>query len=256
MVTSTLINHRGGRDVLREELEGIEPPPPTDTWFPIAHRHVLASVSQTLEGAGFEIKASRLSLSNGDARFFATLDLATPVSDGVTLAVGVRNSTDKSFPIGFCCGTRVFVCDNLAFTSEIVVSKKHTRFGQERYLEGIAQAVGGLNQYKETAGQWIGRLQHWDLSEDAASSYLLRAFETDIIGIRLLPLVLQEWRHPKFEDYKPRTGWSLFNCFTDVLGRTRQARQPAEAALTTMRLSRLLSPPEVIDVQTTALSIG
>jgi hypothetical protein len=207
---------------------------------------VLDSVWSTLEGAGFQIRQSRLSLSHADARFFGTLDLATSVRDGVSLAVGIRNSTDQSFPIGFCCGQRVFVCDNLAFTSEIVVSKKHTRFGQERYLEGLARAVGSLNQYRESAACWINQLQGYDLSEDAANSYLLRAYEQGIVGLRLLPLVIQEWRNPKFEEYRTRTAYSLFNCFTTVLGQSRQANYPAESALSIMRLSKLLSPP--IDV--------
>jgi hypothetical protein len=225
------------------ELAGIEPPAPTKTWFPVAHRAVLDSVESTLEGAGFQIRQSRLSLSHGDARFFGTLDLTTPIHEGVALAVGIRNSTDQSFPIGFCCGHRVFVCDNLAFTSEIVVSKKHTRFGQERYLEGLARAVGSLNEYKESAAGWIAQLQATDLSEDAANSYLLQAYEQGIIGMRLLPLVIKEWRRPTHEEYRPRTAYSLFNCFTDVLGRVRQSKFPAESALATMRLSRLLSPP-------------
>ncbi len=210
------------------------------------------AVRQTLDGAGFQIRRTRLSLSHDDARFFSTLDLTHRVSElngGVTLAVGIRNSTDKSFPIGFCCGTRVFVCDNLAFTSEIVVSKKHTRFGQERYLEGIGQAVSGLQQYQEAAADWIDRLHGWNLSEDAANSYLLQAYETDVIGSRLLPLVIKEWRNPRFDEYKPRTGWSLWNCFTDVLSRTRQATHPAQAALTTIQLQRLLRPPDVLDAE-------
>ncbi|HEY1656440.1 MAG TPA: hypothetical protein VGF86_15160 [Candidatus Tumulicola sp.] len=246
MATSTLLNHRGAREVARDELLGIEAPPATKTWFPVAHHRVLDSVSSTLQGAGFEIRQAKLSLSNGNARFFGTLDLATPVTDGVALAVGIRNSTDQSFPIGFCCGQRTFVCDNLAFTSEIVVSKKHTRFGQQRYLEGLARAVASLNQYRESAAHWIGQLQNYELSEDAANSYLLRAYEQGIVGLRLLPLVLEEWRHPHLDAYRPRTAYALFNVFTDVLGRERQAKFPAESALSTMRLSKLLTPP--IDV--------
>ena len=259
MATSTLLNHRGGRDVQHEQLAAIHAPPPTDTWFPVSHHQVMDAVSDTLQSAGFEIRQTRLSLSHDDARFFGTLDLTHRISDvagGVTLAVGVRNSVDKSFPIGFCCGTRVFVCDNLAFTSEIVVSKKHTRFGQERYLEGISRAVTGLQQYQQTVGSWIERLQHWDLSEDAANSYLLRAYEQDIIGARLLPQVIREWRQPVFDEYRPRNAWSLWNCFTGVLSRTRQKSHPSQAALTTIRLQRLLSPPESLQVPVEATVIG
>jgi len=249
MATSALVNHRGAREVPFEELATVPTPSATETWFPVPHHQVFQSVVDTLQGAGFGIRQSRLSLARDGARFFGTLDLTTPVSDGVSLAVGIRNSIDKSFPIGFCCGTRVFVCDNLSFTSEVVVSKKHTRFGAERYLEGISHAVSGLHQYKEAAANWIDTMQHWDLSEDAANSYLLQAFERGVIGIRLLPLILQEWRNPRLSDYRPRTGWSLWNCFTDVIGRTRQKASPAEAALSTIRLQKLLTPPLTLDAE-------
>jgi hypothetical protein len=243
MVSSTLVNHCGARQVNAAELATIEPPAPTRTWFPLAHRAVLDSVCESLEGAGFAICRSRLSVSHGGARFFGTLDLTTSIVEGVSLAVGIRNSNDQSFPIGFCCGQRVFVCDNLAFTSEIVVSKKHTRFGQERYLEGLARAVASLDQYRQSASGWIEQMQARKLNDDRANSLLLQAYERKIVGLRLLPLVVEEWRRPTREEYRPRTAYSLFNCFTEVLGRERQSRFPAESALATMRLSKLLAPP-------------
>lgn len=246
MAEATLITHLGGRDVTLEELDGIPTPPSTETWFPIPHAQVLHAVEETLQGGGFLIQRRRLSIAKGGNRFFGTLDLSTPITDGVTLAVGVRNSTDKSFPIGFCCGTRVFVCDNFAFTSEIVVAKKHTRFGQERYLEGIARAVSSLSQYRESTARWIDQMKGWQLPAEAADSFILRSSEEEVIGARQLPLVLKEWRQPRFEEYQPRTAWSLFNSFTDVLGRTRENTHPAQAALTTMRLRRLLAPSEEI----------
>lgn len=244
MVGATLVTHCGARQINAAELASIEPPAPTRTWFPLKHRVVLDSVCEAISGAGFAICRSRLSVSHGGARFFGTLDLTTSIVDGVSLAVGIRNSNDQSFPIGFCCGQRVFVCDNLAFTSEIVVSKKHTRFGQERYLEGLARGVASLDQYRQSAAGWIEQMQNRKLNDDKANSLLLQAYERKIIGLRLLPLVVEEWRRPSREEYQPRTAYSLFNCFTEVLGRERQSRFPAESALATMRLSKLLAPPD------------
>src|SRR4051794_8252681 len=114
MASSSLVAHCGGRFVERSELDTVEAPPATATWFPLKHAQVLDRVSETLQQAGFAIKNTRLALSRSDARFFGTLDLTTTVASGVSLAVGVRNSTDKSFPIAFCAGRRVFICDNLA----------------------------------------------------------------------------------------------------------------------------------------------
>ena len=124
MITSNLLLHRGARVVTREEVDQIAAPPETKSWFPLRHGLVLDTVLSTLTEASFGIKGMQLSLSSDNARFFGTLVLATPIAEGTTLAVGVRNSIDKTFPLGFCAGCRVFVCDNLAFHSELLVARK------------------------------------------------------------------------------------------------------------------------------------
>ena len=50
-------------------------------------------------------------MSRGDSQFFGTIDLESPIVEGVSLAVGVRNSIDKSLPIAFAAGERIFICD-------------------------------------------------------------------------------------------------------------------------------------------------
>jgi|SRR5579863_4831832 len=250
MATSTLINHKGAHIVEPAELALIKAPPPTETWFPIAHSNVLESVRNALIGAGYQIQRQQLSVAHEGHRFFGTLDLTTRINDEISLAVGIRNSTDKSFPIGWCCGQRVFVCDNLAFTSEIVIAKKHTRNGETRYLEALARAVATLSTYKETAASWIARLQDWQISPQETDSLILRSYEKGLIGPRLLPDLINEVRHPEHEQFQgPMTGWKLWNCFTAVL-RTMQEKQPSQAALRTIRLQGLLTPPkEILDVE-------
>ena len=110
-MASQLIAHSGARVVSLEELERVDAPPSTDTWFPIRHSQVLHSAIETLGEAGFQVHRNQLALSRSNARFFGVLDLIAPIANGVNLAVGIRNSVDKSLPISFCAGTRVFVCD-------------------------------------------------------------------------------------------------------------------------------------------------
>jgi len=237
--------HRGAINVLRAELEGIEPPESTETWYPLKHSAVLDRVCDTLDGAGFGIDTMQLSIARNDARFFGTLRLTNRITSAVSLAVGIRNSNDQSFPIGFCVGERVFNCDNLSFHSEIVISRRHTRFGEMRFQEAVSQAVLGLHQYQLVAAERIGMLERWELSGDQANSLILQSFESGMISNRLLPVVIREWRNPSLEDFRPRTGWSLLNSFTSAL-KERQQRSPQEAALATIRLQRLLSPPETV----------
>ena len=121
-MSSQLIAHAGARVVTLDELDTVDAPPATETWYPIRHSQVLHSAIEILGEAGFQVHRNQLALLRSNARFFGVLDLVAPIATGVNLAVGIRNSVDKSLPISFCAGTRVFVCDNLAFRSEIVVA--------------------------------------------------------------------------------------------------------------------------------------
>ncbi len=167
--------------------------------------------------------------------------MSSQIGDSESLSIGIRNSNDKSFPIGFCCGARTFVCDNLAFSSEIVISKKHTRFGEDRYREGIANAVGSLPQFVAHEQRRIEAMKTRALSEDEANSLILQSAEKHVIGWRAIPDVLREWRSPTCEAFQERTAYSLLNAFTEVL-KDRFQSYPLKAAYETISLQKLLCP--------------
>ena len=170
---------------------------------------------------------------------FATIDLATSLCPGVSLAVGLRNSWDQSFPLGFCAGSRVFLCDNLAFRADLLVARKHTRFGQDRFREAIAQAVGSLGQFQQVEGERIRRFQELTLSDERAESLILRSFERGFVSHRALPAVIQEWRQPSHDYGSEPSVWRLLNAWTGVLGPVAK-RNPQRFAALTMDLQRML----------------
>jgi hypothetical protein len=238
MTEAILLAKNGTRIVTRDELDHVDPPEGTATWYPLKHSHVLATVEDTLNNGGFNVQSSQLALSNDGHRFFGTLTLGTSLQEGVALAVGVRSSTDKTFPIGLIAGSRVFVCSNLAFNSEIYVSKKHTRFGKERFDEGVSHALTALGQFQKVEAARIQHYRDLVLDESDAAACLLHAFEQGVLSTRTLPEAIKEWRQPALEDFAPRTAWSLFNAMTSAL-KQRQGN-PAEFASLTMKLYGLL----------------
>jgi hypothetical protein len=239
MATSSLVLHRGARPVTEEELRQFRAPPPEGRWYPVSHARVVETVKTTLREAGYHIRNEQFGLMRDGGRFFGTIDLGTPIASGVTLAVGIRNSVDKSFPLGFCAGNRVFVCDNLAFRSELLVRKKHTLNGERNFVKSIAGAVTSLMSFKEQEADRIRRFMHLEVSPDLADALILRAYEKGIVGAHQLARVIHEWRNPAFEEFAPRTVWSLFNAFTSAL-RERAVEQPHAFAVETMRLNALL----------------
>lgn len=243
MASSVLNLHSGGSEVSYDSLQRISAPDPTRTWVPIKHASVLDTAVGTLQEAGYRIVQKRLAVSHEGHRFFGTLDLNTELTnDGsVTLAVGLRNSTDMSFPMGFIAGSRVFVCSNLAFRADLLVKRKHTLHGAARFSADIAKAVMNLESFKDTEAKRIELLQQREISRDEAHSLILRScMERGIIGFRNLATVYKEWHEPRHPQFEARTAWSLLNAFTAAL-HSLQERNPADLARRTMRLQSLLT---------------
>ncbi len=248
---SDLLLHAGGRLVTIDELTACKTPPPEGRWHPVSHVKVLESVKETLRGTGYVVKSEKYALARSDARFFGVLDLETPLAAGVGLSVGVRNSTDKSFPIGMACGSKVFVCDNLAFRAELLVRRKHTVNGMRAFGTAISNAVASLTSFKETEELRIRRMAEMELSPAQASHVILTAFRRGIISSLQLPHVCKAWEEPPHEEFQPRTAWSLFNAFTEVL-KPRAVAAPQAFVAQTIRLNGLMLPEGKTVPQTAA----
>ena len=241
---SALVLHKGAVPVSRTELANYHAPPSTDSWFPVKHADVLAKVGDTLVASGYRIVREQLGVGRDGHRFFGVLDLDSTLVPGVTLAVGVRNSTDKSFPLGFAAGNRVFVCDNLAFRAELLVKRKHSRYGEMRFANAIAGAVSQLRSFQDVETQRIRRMQQSNLSEAQASHLVLKALDQGIVSAPVIPRIWKEILNPSF-DYGPELSlWTVLQAFTTVLGE-RAKRSPNEYAGQTIRINALLSPPEI-----------
>jgi len=197
-----------------------------------------------LELSQFHVASERLGLSADGHRFFGTLKLRTELVPGVNIAVGVRNSTDMTFPLGFCAGESVFVCDNLSFSSELIVNRKHTKNGGARFHAATSLAVQNLVQFQAAEIKRIEYLQTTSLARYEAEALMLHAFEQGILSTRLLPLAIAQFRNPQF-DWGPRDRlWYLFNAMTTPM-QSRATSNPQQFALTTMKLVALMSPKEV-----------
>lgn len=241
MAEGTLILHAGGKLATLDDLRNCKTPPPEGRWHPTSHLSVLTAVKETLHGAGYVIKSEKLALARSDARFFGILNLETPLAQGVGLSVGVRNSVDKSFPLGFAAGSHCFVCDNLAFRAELLVRRKHTVNGMKAFGTAIGSAVASLTSFKEAEAVRIQRMAEMELSPAAASHVILTAYRRGIISALQLPHVCREWEEPSHDDFTPRTAWSLFNAFTEIL-KPRAISAPQQFVASTIRLNGLMLP--------------
>lgn len=209
--------HCGGNEVGRQELEDVVTPDATATWQPIPHTALIDQVQETLLANNLRVVTEQHGLSHGGNRYFGMMQVANGSnSEDYAWVLGLRNSHDMTFPGGLVAGSGVFVCDNLAFSGEIRLSRKHTRY-IVRDLPGLTQrAIGRLVEKWHSQDVRIEAYKGAELNDVFAHDLVVRAFDVKACTLRQVPQVLKEWRNPRHEAFAARTAWSLFNSFTEV----------------------------------------
>jgi len=132
---NSMLLHCGAELADRRAIYEIPTPPGTDTWYPLSHGGLIHEVENQLTDAGFLLTGESHALSHAGARYFGLFEVNTPrhTNRDYTWTVGIRNSHDKSIPAGLVAGSKVLVCDNLSFTGEVKISRKHTRYAQRDF---------------------------------------------------------------------------------------------------------------------------
>jgi hypothetical protein len=215
---SKLCLHAGAVLVDREVVNAVATPQATQTWTPVAHGDVIDSVENALAGSGLGISDRSFALTGDGARLFGLLTLAQVDGGDYAVTLGLRNSHDKTFPLSFALGSRVFVCDNLAFSAEHTVKSKHTRFIYDRLSRLVSEGVAGLVQHRQAQAR---RIECYKELEVRGQSHLhdvvLKAYRAQAIPATAIPKVIEEFEEPKHPEFANWTAWSLFNAFTETL---------------------------------------
>jgi hypothetical protein len=201
-----------------DEVMCSKTPDKTETWVPIPHGQVVSLVKSNLEGLGQEIASEEYGLQRDGQRFFGVLKLK-PISSiaDYTMAVGIRNSHDKSFPAGALLGSDVFVCDNLAFSGEIKFSRKHTIYIERDLPSLVSAAIGRLIEARGRQDERIAQYKQTELSVIESHDLFVRALDARVVPVTLLPDVIKEYRNPRHPEFQDRTLWSFFNAFTEII---------------------------------------
>lgn len=234
---SNLILHAGGFSATLADLKAAPAPDATRHYKPVLHAELREHILTALAPAGLKLEREQYGLTRDGRRMFGVLDVANGHgADDWRLAIGIRNSYDRSLAVGLCAGSRVFVCDNLAFSGEVTLSRKHTRGVWEDLPELTAGLLGEIvGPYAEDQRDQIDAMKQSELDAAAVDHLILNAFRSKVLPAGDIPDVIHQWDRPRHEEFAPRTAWSLFNAFTEVL-----KMSPAHLQFDrTLRLSRL-----------------
>ncbi len=217
-MTARLMLHRGAHHVNRDELARTTTPDRTKSWLPIPHETLLTGVQSALERAGLALVSESHALGRNGDRYFGLLR----VSDGrdardFGLTIGVRNSHDKKFPAGLVVGATVLVCDNLSFSGEVTLARRHTSHLYHDLPQLLDAAIGRLGDLRRSQEQRFGAYKVHELTDVAAHDLLVQVLDAHVLPVTKLPLALEEWRHPRHREFaEGKTAWRLFNAITEA----------------------------------------
>lgn len=204
--------------VSRDDLALIPVPPATATYQPVSHYDLASSFATIGKDilTDYVLVGENYGIARNGNQLFAVLNFKKDNSE-MALSVGFRNSYDKSMSIGFCCGAQVFVCENMSFTGDIMVMRKHTKHILTE-LEDLAITTLYKAQYTFTKlikdSDTMKTLQ---MVDDEAFRQLGYLFGHGVLSPRQLPVAKSQWLEPKHSEFEPRNAWSFYNACTAAL---------------------------------------
>lgn len=210
-----LMLHCGAHKANLTEVFAAPLPEKTETHTPVSHKFVIETAKEILSDYGFTVTEQAHALSHEGMRYFGLLSVGNQ-RDDFSQVVGLRNSNDKRFPVGLSMGSRVFVCDNLAFSGEVSLKRKHTSgiFGDIRtkMIDTISQLKGFFLNQEARFDKYKGC--YLDLPQ--ASELILKACEHGALPKTNILDVWAEFKNPTHPEFQENNLWSLYNAFTEI----------------------------------------
>jgi len=215
---SNLILHMGAHRVSEETVRALGVPNATATHRPIAHRDLIDLVLAAVERNNLQVTAQAHGLTHDNSRYFGLLNVGhqDDATKEWTRVIGMRNAHDKRFAAGVVAGSQVLVCDNLCFSGEIEAARKHT-VNISAELPGIInRAIGKMGEVWQQHADRVDRYKDCEISDPNVHHVVIRAVDRGAMANSYIPKVLEAYREPPHEAFRPRTVWSLHNAFTEV----------------------------------------
>ena len=212
-----LMAHAGASKLSRTELAQILPPEATETFKPIAHAELVKNLIEGLCFRHINVIRDEYAVSEDGMKLFGIMDLEQGF-DGARYALGIRNANDKSMRLALTVGYRVFVCDNMAFHGDFTpVLAKHSKHFV--LADAIDIGLGRMQRNFEPMRKQVEGWRDSQLTDDQAKLVIYRAFvEGDLEAPKHLVRAVHDlYFNPQYEEFRPRTIWSLTNAFTSTL---------------------------------------
>jgi hypothetical protein len=214
--------HCGAEAVPFPVLAGLPVPERTDTHLPIPHHQFYELAEDRLLKQGYTINSIKHYLNRESAHYFALMQINHDDEDQNaehSTMCALRNSHDKTFAASLAIGAKVFVCDNLSFSGDIVVGRKHTPNIWDELPEIFELAIKKISVMRKRQDIRFAEYRHAPLDDYGVDHLIMECYREGIINLQRIGKVNQEWHNPS-ADHGDKSVWRYFNAVTAALGPT------------------------------------
>ena len=242
----SLVLHCGAQHVTREQIQALPQPQALGPKHaPIHHADFIREVEGELVEAGYNLTEQAFGMTPDGNRLFGTMAVEHPLYQGFEggqFIVGLRGSNDNTFARELSAGTRVFVCDNLAFSGLVQMRTKQTTFIRGRLPRLIEDMIADLEVHFSRTVKQVDQYRLTQIPTSAADAAILEMGRQNIVNWSELGKVVKEWDEPSHEEHAEdgRSVWRLFNAATETM-KLRNPEHPRLATLApkTVKLHRI-----------------
>ena len=225
-------------------------PDGTDSHTPIPHFSLVDETHAALERAGLEVEQEEHALARGGLRYFGGFALKGNdiKADDRRLVLGLRNAHDKSFAASVCIGNQMMVCENLCFSSDVKLARRHTKNIVADLPRVLSSAISRVVSHWSDMGKRIDAYKSIEVPKAKAADMIIDLVDAKAFPARDVYKAVKEFETPRHEEFKGGSLWTLYNGITEHLKGGDLSKLPQRTMTVQSVFDKLAGhTPEIID---------
>ena len=225
-------------------------PDGTDSHTPIPHFSLVDETHAALERAGLEVEQEEHALARGGLRYFGGFALKGNdiKADDRRLVLGLRNAHDKSFAASVCIGNQMMVCENLCFSSDVKLARRHTKNIVADLPRVLSSAISRVVSHWSDMGKRIDAYKGIEVAKANAADMIIDLVDAKAFPARDVYKAVKEFETPRHDEFKGGSLWTLYNGITEHLKGGELSKLPQRTMTVQSVFDKLAGhTPEIID---------
>lgn len=203
-------------------LSDIKHAPLCPRHVPVSHYDAIVSFKNQLEEYNIQVLNESIVISPDTYRLMYLADIADKNAKEYVYQVGFINNNDKSKAFTGLAGIKVLINDAQMHYSDGSYKTRHTTNVKEMLYERNAHIITWFKEfYTEYSGK-IEKFKNIKVTDEILGAVILAYIRNRYtLSSTNIKNIVKEYDNPKYDEFKPRTIWSLQNTTNEVFKKVK-----------------------------------